>query len=67
MELAALGHRRRGSGKKGFRGLLGVDMLELSVGSSPAFAFAEVNGRVNASTYALALFEGINRTGTASE
>ena len=46
----------------GFRGALGVDMMEFPDPETGelSFAFAETNGRMNASTYALALSEGIN-------
>lgn len=49
-------------GDHGYRGMLGIDLLELTDGDYglPGFAFAETNGRMNASSYATALFESIN-------
>jgi hypothetical protein len=46
----------------GFRGALGVDMMEFPDPETGeiSFAFAETNGRMNASTYAFALSDGIN-------
>lgn len=43
----------------GYRGPLGLDLIERADGSG--FALAEANGRMNASSYACTLFESINR------
>ncbi len=47
---------------RGLRGPLGVDMMQIEANGSelPGLAFAEINGRMNASSYSFALFEGVN-------
>lgn len=52
----------------GYRGPLGIDFIETVDRDSGALAhlFAEVNGRINGATYALALSERINQIRVAS-